>query len=151
MKHWLAVGILLFCAVTTFAQKMGNADERAIRELDKQFLQAAHDRDVEKAVSFYADDASVYPDNAPIATGKEAIRAMWQQFLSDKGTTISFWPTKIEISKAGDMALDVGTTEVKTPDGTIAGKYVVVWRKDKGTWKVVADIFNGDQPPAPMK
>jgi hypothetical protein len=27
------------------------------------------------------------------------------------------------------------------------GKYVVVWRKVRGDWKVAADIFNSDGPP----
>ncbi len=26
------------------------------------------------------------------------------------------------------------------------GKYVVVWRKDQGVWKIAADIINSDKP-----
>jgi hypothetical protein len=28
------------------------------------------------------------------------------------------------------------------------GKYLVVWRKDAGTWRAVQDIWNSDNPAA---
>jgi ketosteroid isomerase-like protein len=49
------------------------------------------------------------------------------------------------------MAYDVGTFELKLNDAqsaamTIPGKYVVVWKKQKGgSWKAEADIFNTDK------
>ena len=51
------------------------AEEAAIRNAgDVELLNAAKTGDVERLVSFQADGASMFPPNAPIATGKEARR-----------------------------------------------------------------------------
>jgi len=148
MKIRIAI-FVLFAGILVAAQTAPSADEKAIRDLDKQWSQAAQSHNVDKTISFYAADASVLPFNAPIANTPQAIRDMWQHLLSDAKVTISFGPNKIDIAKSGDMAYDVGWAELKTVDGgktTLEkGKYVVVWKKHNGQWKVVADIFNTDK------
>jgi hypothetical protein len=48
------------------------------------------------------------------------------------------------------MAYDIGTCQLsyKPAQNGIEnlGKYVVVWIKEAGDWKVAADIFNSDLP-----
>jgi uncharacterized protein (TIGR02246 family) len=146
MKTWITM-LLVLCSVAAAAQS--KADEKAIRALDKQWAQAAMDKNLDKVVAPYAEDASMLPPNAPIATGAQQIRAVWKQFFSDPNiASINFEPTKIVVSKAGDMAYDIGWTEVKLKLGnpsTLRGKFVVTWRKIAGKWKVEADIFNDDK------
>ena len=107
-------------------------------------------KDLDRATSFYADSASVYPFNAPIATGKDNIRQLWSHLFESPGFHLQFAPAKIEVAKGDDMAYDAGTFELKmngsngTPT-TTEGKYVVVWKKQGGQWKAVADIFNTDK------
>lgn len=148
MKLWVALAVL-FASMVAVAQASPGADEKSIRDLDKQWSQAAQTHNVDKTVSFYADDASVLPFNAPIANTPQAIRDMWQHLLSDPHVTVSFGPNKIEVAKSGDMAYDLGWAELKTVDAgktTVEkGKYVVVWKKRNGQWKAVADIFNTDK------
>jgi ketosteroid isomerase-like protein len=127
-----------------------SADEKAIQDLDTAWIKAAQDKNVDKAVSYYADNAMMMPPGAPIATTPEQRRAAWQNLLSDPNMTINFGRTKLEVAKGGDMAYDVGWTEVKTKDAqgattTQRGKYIVVWKKINGRWKVVADTFNQDK------
>jgi len=50
-------------------------DERAIRAADAATLKAAQAKDMDGVTANYADDASWLPPNAPIVTGKAAIRA----------------------------------------------------------------------------
>jgi hypothetical protein len=78
-KKRLAAIALLLIAGTAFSlgQKANpNKDEQAIRQLDKDWSAAAQSKDVDKTISFYGDDASALPFNAPIATGKEQIRTV---------------------------------------------------------------------------
>jgi ketosteroid isomerase-like protein len=154
LKLKLAAVALFLAAGTSwsFAQQSNpNPDQQAIHKLDVEWSAAAGSKDVEKTISYYADDASAYPFNAPIATGKEQIRQVWEHLVSIPGFSLSFTPTKIEVAKSGDLAYDVGTFELKTNDtqGNVVsqvGKYVVVWKKQKNLkWKVVADIFNTDK------
>jgi ketosteroid isomerase-like protein len=58
-----------------------SSDEVAIRETVSGWSQAAGEKDLDKCVSFYADDASVLPFNAPIATGRDQSRKGWSQLM----------------------------------------------------------------------
>ena len=78
--------------------------EAEIRAADAAGLKAAQAKDVFGATSNYADDASWLPPNAPLVQGKEAIRSAWEQFLGTPGLKIEWQITKIDVSRAGDMA-----------------------------------------------
>lgn len=129
---------------------LNSQEERAIRDTDAAWSQAAEAKDLDKTVSFYADDASVLPFNAPIATGKDQIREVWSHLISMPGFSLRFAPTKVEVSKSKDMAFEIGTFQLTTNDAqgnpaTTVGKYVVTWEKQAGKWKAAADIFNTDK------
>ena len=132
------------------AKKSSDAENR-IRALDSEWSQAAQSKDVDKMVSYYSDDASAFPFNAPIATGKEQIRQLWSALMAKPGFSLSFAPTKIDVAKSNDLAYEAGTFELKMNDAqnnptTTNGKYVVCWKKSaKGEWKVQFDIFNTDK------
>lgn len=149
-KYLLIGGAVLLVASLAMAGKT-TTDEEAIRKQDTAWSAAAQSKDVEKTISFYADDASVLPAGSPKATGKEQIRAVWTHLLTELKADLSFGPAKIEVAKAGDMAYDIGTYELKVKDAqgnpmTEIGKFVVVWKKQPDKqWKVVADIFNADK------
>lgn len=130
------------------------ADERAIRAADAAGLKAAQAKDVNGAITNYADDASWLPPNAPIAKGKDAIRAGWAALLGSPGLTIDWQITKLEVAHSGDLAYTLYAYQMSMqgPEGKpIAdhGKDMAVWKKQQdGTWKMVADTFNSDAPVA---
>jgi ketosteroid isomerase-like protein len=150
-----AVLILLLAGVAAVARPnlhAGNhsSDEATIRRIDARWSQAANDKDLDGAVLPYAADASMLPFGAPIATGTDAIRKTWTALMAKPGFSLTFVPTKVVIASAGDIAWEMGTFELRVNDAQgnpmdIPGKYVVTWRKDGGTWKVAADIFNTDK------
>jgi uncharacterized protein (TIGR02246 family) len=129
------------------------ADEAAIRDQDAQWAKAAAARDLDSTVAFYADDASLLPPNAPIATGSHAIRGVWKPLLSPD-ITLSWKPLKVEVARSGDLGYTQGVYQITTagPKGnssTENGKLVEVWKKQAdGKWKVESDIFNSDGPTA---
>ncbi len=128
-------------------------DEQAIRQTDIDWSKAAAAKDLERTVSYYAGDGSLLPPNAPIATGKEAIRGVWKTLMDSPGFAVSWQPTKVEVSRSGELGYATGTYEltVHGPKGqpaTDRGKYVAVFKKQPdGSWKAVADMFNSDLPP----
>lgn len=125
------------------------ADEATIRELDAQWSKTAGARDLEGTVSYYSDDATLLPPNAPIATGKQAIRAVWAPMVAPD-STVSWEATKVEVAHSGDLAYSMGTyqLEVKAPQVkpmTDRGKFIEVWKKQAdGRWKAVADMFSSN-------
>ena len=151
----LAVGIVvgLLGTQAVYAQSETRAaDERAIREAELEWWGVTVAKNLERTVAFYADEASMFPPNAPLATGKEAIRAVWSPLLTTPGVAISGQTTKVEVSRGGDLGYTTGTYQLTAPDPagkpvTDRGKYVVVWKKQAdGSWKVIADIFNSNLP-----
>ena len=127
------------------------ADEKAIRDADAQWSKTAAARDVEGTVAYYSDDASLLAPNAPIASGKQSIRAAWAGLLTPD-TSLSWQANKVEVARSGDLAYLVGTYQLTTKDAhgkpvSDNGKFVEVWKKQPdNNWKVVADIFNSDLP-----
>ena len=72
----------------------------------------------------------------------EATRARLAAGAAD-GLAVSWEPQAAFISSSGDMAYDYGRATTTLADGTVVeGSYLVVWTKEDGEWKAVADIFN---------
>ena len=141
------VGVLL--AYTGCASSGSQADVQSqILQLDAEWSKAAQDRDVDRAVSFWADDAIVFPPGSPAVVGKAAIREFVMKSFRAPGFSISWKTTTVAVSKSGDIAYTTGTNRVdfNAADGkqvTVEGKAVAVWRREKnGLWKCVIDIWN---------
>ena len=122
------------------------ADEQVIRENEAEALKAATAKDLERFVSFYADDASVFMPGARMVTGKDALRKAWGERFAAPGFSMNFQPTKVEVSRSSDLAYCYGTygMTVNDPKGkpiTTKGYYVVVYKKQPdGKWKLVVDM-----------
>jgi len=130
-------------------------ERSALLERDREWSQTT--KDLEKFLSYYAPDASVYPQGMPIATGSGPIRDAFTKMTSMPGFSLQFSATKADVSASGDLGHTTGTYQVTVNDAagnpmTEKGKYVTVWKKQAdGQWKVTEDIFNADatgQPPA---
>lgn len=126
------------------------ADEQAIRDLDRRWIGAVAAKDTGFVARLYADQGAFMPPNAPKALGTSAIRSAWAGLFGMPNLSLTFEPTEIQVSQSGDIAYDIGAYHfgVDSPAGRVQdeGKYVVVWRKIGGQWRVVADIFNSDRP-----
>lgn len=120
----------------------------SIRSLDARWVKMVADKDTTGIVGVYAHDGRIMPPGAPAAVGPEAIRKVWAHNLALPSLT--FGPDVIQLARSGDVAYDIGHVEAEVPAAAgktekAAGKYVVVWVKRNGQWKVMADIFNFDQ------
>jgi hypothetical protein len=73
----LAMNFVVACSTPKPAQPPDTrvADEAAIRAAVIDWSKAAQAKDVNKAVSFYADDAMQFADKGPLVKGKDNIRA----------------------------------------------------------------------------
>ncbi len=132
--------------VATACQPMVDyaAEEQAIRDPDAEWVAAVAAGDAAKCASFYAPDGYLLPPGMDPVTGAEALEQVWAGVI-EAMPYLTFEPTMIVVAAAGDMAWDYGTYEVRAePDGATVdhGKYLVVWQKLDGEWKVMADMFN---------
>ena len=129
-----------------------SAAKAEILRLDAEWSKAAESRDLEKILSYWSDDASVFPPASPALVGKDAIRAYVAQSFQIPGVRISWKTNEVSVAASGDLAYGIGTNRVSFdgPDGkpvTVEGKAVTVWQKDgAGAWKCVVDIWSGAAP-----
>jgi len=148
-KQILAAAASLLLAACAYAQ----SPAQSLRNADAQWEKAFAARDLDKSVAACADDASVLPSNAPIATGHDAIRQLFSGFFAMPSLQMEWQATKAEVAKSGELGYTTGAYKMTFKDaagkpGEDHGKYVTIWKKQKdGTWKVAYDIFNSDVPP----
>ena len=127
------------------------AAKKELMDADKAWSETTKSAD--RFASFFADGGSLYPPNAPVQTGREAITAFVAQLLSTPGIAAEWKANGVEVASSGDMGYTTGTATITVNDPagnpvTDTQKYVTVWRKGAdGSWKVVADIGNSDNPP----
>ncbi len=107
-------------------------------------------KDVAAIARIYAVDGMFLAPNALLVEGREGIAEVWAGLLGLPGISFTFEPTRIEVSASADLASDVGTYSLAfdADGGRVEdqGKYVLVWKKVNGAWKVLADIFNSNLP-----
>ena len=84
----VALALLIASGCSQQAPDTRAADESAVKDQDEQWAKTAGANDLDGTVAYYTDDASILPPNAPIATGKQAIRAVWSSLLNPD-TTVS--------------------------------------------------------------
>lgn len=122
--------------------------KQAIMELERTWSQKVAEKDTAWIAARHAANARTMPPNAEPVVGRDAIAAWWGDMVGTEGLEISWEPAEAHVSGSGDMAYDVGTYEMTLPDGsTDSGKYLVVWVKEGGEWKIAADMFSSNQPP----
>ena len=80
--------------------------------------------------------------------GREGILAFYQGLFGG-GNNLQL--TVIELSVNGDMAHDIGTytLTIQPEEGEAFsdnGKYVEIWKRENGSWKIDLLIFNSNVP-----
>lgn len=158
MRHPVRLLAVLACALAACQaapKPLSPADETAIRATSDAFTAAANAGNVDGLSALYTSDAAIHPDLMPAAVGAEAIRKLWTDMTAAVRVTIA--PTITQVKGAGDMAWMSGTYHVAyaMKDSTLAappaedGKFLeVLMRQGDGSWKIVADSWNANAPPA---
>jgi ketosteroid isomerase-like protein len=120
--------------------------ESAIRQRSLNWVAAEASNDVDSALSFLWEDATMQPPNAPEIQGQTAIRAGYQ---SVKFVSLTLGPTHVRAS--GDLAAIWGplTVVIQGPAGpiTLNQKFVAVWQQRDGKWKVIENSWSDNAPP----
>src|SRR3954468_21113702 len=116
---------------------MGASEPAQVIELFAKFFNS---RDLDGLMdNLYEDDAVLVPaPGAEVATGKDAIRGVLQEFLGMGGTLTIEAATAYQV---GDIALTHSTFKLDVPDADAmtATTAEVVRRQPDGSWKYVID------------
>jgi ketosteroid isomerase-like protein len=152
----LAIAALLTACETAHAKKPSTAeDEAAIMEFNQRYLKAINDGDSATLASLTTPEHIMIAPGRPPLIGKEANDAAnaraAQMFKIDE----KWLPAETFIS--GDLAYQRGSFTVNaTPKagGAVrktSGNFLRIYKRQAdGSWRMVRDMFNSDQPAAPI-
>lgn len=112
-----------------------------ISAVNRQFEDAARTGDLDRLASLYTPDAIALPPDGPVVKGRDAIKQMWGRLAQQIGLKEVRLQT-LEFEQAGDTGYEVGEATLAVSSGTAAVKFVVVWKKIDGQWRLHRDIWN---------
>ena len=150
MSIWLTLALL--------APPHAHASEIAaqdVRAADKERCAAIQARDLDRFSSLLSDDVAFFPDQMPVARGKAAVRELLAAFFDPKGPAMRCEPKTVDVSRSADLAYVTGTYDVTGTEAERSptrghGKYVTLWRRQRGgAWKLVLAIGNAEPLPEP--
>ena len=128
------------------AQKVNVEAEKAIiLKNAEKFSSYVMASDYDNIEASYTNSAKIFPNNTKIIEG-ENIKKYW---ILPEGYSTShhkIFPEEITIVD-DNTAYDYGYYEGKTKnvegeENSWKGKYVIVWKKEDGNWKMELDIWN---------
>lgn len=147
-----AVVVFALIAISSSAFAGSKADEdvrgarAAIEAANAKFSEAFARGDAKALSAMYTSDAIAFPPDSEMIRGNEAIGQYWK--ATRDGGVQSATLTTIDVGRSGDVAYEVGKVSLtiqpagKEPTTALA-KYVVVWKRVDGSWKLHRDIWNG--------
>jgi len=144
----LAVPFLVSC--TTAPPPDTTAEDiKAIKAANERWVDAINQGDAAAVAALYTEEAKLLPPNRQMIVGREGIQAHYQGIFDAGGRDLQL--TVIELSVNGDMAHEVGkyTLTIQPEEGEAIsdnGKYLVIWKRENGSWKVDVAIFNSSLP-----
>lgn len=145
-----SVLVISGCAAQTSPAVDLALEEQAITDVDRRLLAAAQAGDAAAFAALFAPDGQLLFPNRPRVTGREAIQAASAEDFAVPGFRVEWQQSDVRIAQSGDLAVSTGSYQLTLtpPSGRIEdrGKYMTVWRKVDGEWRVAADMINTDLP-----
>lgn len=137
--------LLLAAAFAVAAQ--GESDVEQIRRADAEMVAALHAGDVDRWLSYFADDGAMWPHCEPRVVGKDAVREYIQGFLTMPTFAVVHNIESIVVGSGGDLAYVTYTYQMGDPV-VEEGKDLTIYRKNSaGEWKLVIDMWSTDAAP----
>ena len=131
---------ILFC-YQVVAQSNASPAKTSVEAANKKFMDV-FSKGTTGISDLYASDAELYPPNSDVVKGSAAIGPVWKGAF-DAGIKNVKLET-VSADQAGNQIIETGRYTLSGADGSTidSGKYLVVWKKEKGDWKLYRDIWN---------
>ena len=150
--------VLLAVSTTLSVSCTGNRDAsedvelivEQIRQADQALLRAEQQRDLESAMALVALDAVFQPPGLPAIVGHEAIRRFYEQrWFTLPYVEIYGKADRIVVAASGDLAYLDGRShlmlEISGEQVLSEGKYLGVWQRIEGHWRLVAISWTANE------
>ena len=111
-----------------------------IDSINTKFSEQIKNGDSMALASHYASDAAILLSNTEPIRGKDILSA-WGSMLRAGSADISF--QTIDLTGSNDFLIETGYIVTKINEDNInKSKYLVIWKKQNGEWKLYRDMVN---------
>ena len=120
-------------------------DPNEILELERKACEQLQAGNANWLIERCKEDVLQFSPGSELTKGKENVGKEFQKVVDTDGYELTWEPIKANVSESNDMAYAYGSLKMKLPGGDpMPGKYVVIWVKENGEWKLQIDISNLD-------
>jgi ketosteroid isomerase-like protein len=132
--------VLAFLALLIAAGARADEFRDAVEAGNRAFKAAFLKGDATAVGELYTVDAKVIAPGAEVANGRAAIAAFWKAASAGaKDVVLTTGVTEFD----GDLGYEDGTVTLVDASGkSSTSRYVVVWKREQGVWKLHRDIWN---------
>lgn len=125
---------------------------RVICAADSALIAAETARDLESAMNYMAPDVILQPPDMPMVVGREAVREFYAEWFALPYKSIQVRSQTVTVASSGDLAYLVGESSFNlggpsSEERQVPGKYLGVWKKIGGKWRLAAISWSGDAAP----
>ncbi|MEI7959883.1 MAG: DUF4440 domain-containing protein [Chitinophagaceae bacterium] len=122
--------------------------KKEIEAADQALVEFMAKGDSAGMASAYSKDGLLMLNNMPSVKGNDQLAAVWGSFIRAGVSKLTL--TTLEVWGDENFVTEEGLFEIKTKEDAPIdkGKYLVLWKKEDGKWKVHRDISNTDLPAA---
>ena len=142
--------LVLACVpLVTFAlQSQEKAQEQALAGTTEAWEKAFNSGDFAAIARMMTSDACLLPPNGEKVCGAAAIEGFWKA-ASPTGAKMELREDEAETS--GSLGFKTGTWRMLSAEGAELdhGKYVEVWKRVDGAWRLHRDTWNSSRPLPP--
>lgn len=127
------------------------ADHDAIVEIEKRYVTAINESDVQEFGALYAEDAILMLPDRPAMEGSEAITNYMREFFKSISARMAADVAEIEIHESIAYCRGIFAYAISPKYGGEAvkmkGKFINLFKRDEmGNWTIWRNIYNTDHP-----
>jgi len=120
--------------------------KKEIEAANKDFIELFAKSDSVGVANYFTTDAKSMGPNEPSHVGRSKIQSVYAGFINAGAnqlglTTTGVWGDETMLAEEG-----LYTFSDKNGKELDRGKYIVLWRKEDGKWKLFRDCYNSDMP-----
>ena len=142
MKIIPVLAIVILFSTPAFA-----GPKEDLMAVDSAFARLSVEKELDQAfIAYLAQDGQTFTGHTPLKSKADAIRRFNDPKAphTDPKVKVDWAPDTGTVSADGTMGWTEGHFSRTGPGVSITGRYLTVWVKENGSWKLRADLGNTD-------